>query len=87
MKNEIDRKCKAAKEACFQEKCEAVKDCMAKRIIAKAYRKIKEAFRERKNNINNIKRTNRKTFQDEEKMEGILSKAVSEWKSRSVNNQ
>ena len=55
LKNEIDRKCKVAKEEWLKEKCKGVEVCMAGRKVDAAYREIKETFGEKKSNCMNIK--------------------------------
>lgn len=55
LKNEVDRKCKEAKERWLHNKCKTVELCMAKGKVDAAYRKVKEITMDKKSMCMNIK--------------------------------
>ncbi|XP_049787836.1 uncharacterized protein LOC126191130 [Schistocerca cancellata] len=55
LKNEIDRKCKMAKQGWLEDKCKGVEAYLTRGKIDTAYRKIKETFGEKRTTCMNIK--------------------------------
>ena len=55
LKNEVNRKCKEAKERWLHNKCRTVELCMAKGKVDAAYRKVKEITTDKKSMCANIK--------------------------------
>lgn len=54
LRNEIDGKCKTAKQKSLEDKCKNIETYITRGKIDTAYRKIKETFGEKKSNCMNI---------------------------------
>ena len=62
LKNEVDRKCKLAKQEWLEDKCKSVEECITRGKIDTNYRKIKQTFGDKKSSCMNIKSSDGKAI-------------------------